>query len=99
MPEWAAHVSQTAEALRLFPDRFQLLYRDDSVTPPIELYRIHRNDVKVADRAKLVALNTPKALADLSYRVVPPTVVDTSAFSIIAARSYDRRLPNSDELG
>ncbi len=68
MAEWAAHVSQTAEALRLFPDRFELLYRDDSVTPPIELYRIHGNDVKVADHAKLVALNTPKALADLSYK-------------------------------
>lgn len=61
--EWA-HVPQTAEARRLFPDRWELLYRDDSVTPPIELYRVRGNQPKDQDRANLLAFNLPKKLSD-----------------------------------
>ncbi|WP_264715788.1 ArnT family glycosyltransferase, partial [Limobrevibacterium gyesilva] len=52
--EWQ-HLRQLAEAQALYPDRWELIYRDPSVSPELRLYRIRGNDAKVASEARLLA--------------------------------------------
>jgi hypothetical protein len=59
--EWA-HLGQLREALRLYPERWQLIYRDTEHSPETLIYRIKGNDVKQANDAMLLALNAPRRL-------------------------------------
>jgi hypothetical protein len=59
--QWA-HLRQIAQAQRLYPDRWELIYRDAHASPEVLLFRIRGNDNKNADLAKLTALSAPHAL-------------------------------------
>ena len=59
-----AHIGQLEQARQLYPDRWELIYRNDSVSPEIDLYRIRGNVDKRGDQAKLIALSMPNALRD-----------------------------------
>ncbi len=59
-----AHIGQLEQARQLYPDRWELIYRNDRVSPEIDLYRIRGNVDKRGDQAKLIALSMPNALRD-----------------------------------
>jgi hypothetical protein len=59
--QWA-HLRQIAQAQQLYPDRWELIYRDKHVSPEVLLFRIRGNDSRSADLAKLTALSAPQAL-------------------------------------
>jgi hypothetical protein len=59
--EWT-HLRQIEEAIAEFPDRWELAWRDDTVQPPVSLYRVRGNELRAADTAKLIALSAPRAL-------------------------------------
>jgi hypothetical protein len=61
-PNAWAHIAQLEEARRLYPDRWELIYRSANVSPEILLYRIGGNAEKNGDRLKLIALSAPRAL-------------------------------------
>jgi hypothetical protein len=56
--EWA-HLGQLDEARALYPDRWELIYRDASVSPEVLLFRIRGNQGKKADIARLLKLSAP----------------------------------------
>jgi hypothetical protein len=60
--EWA-HLRQIEDAIAQSPDRWELVWRDDTVRPAVSLYRVRGNEARVADTAKLVALSAPRPLA------------------------------------
>ncbi|MBV8574084.1 MAG: hypothetical protein JOZ58_03465 [Acetobacteraceae bacterium] len=60
--EWA-HLRQIEDAIALFPERWELLWRDDTVRPIVSLYRVQGNERRAADLSKLVALSGPRAMA------------------------------------
>jgi hypothetical protein len=59
--QWA-HLRQVAQAQQLYPDRWELIYRDAHASPEVLLFRIRGNDNRNADFAKLTALSGPRAL-------------------------------------
>ena len=56
------HIGQVEQARRLYPERWELLYRDAHATPEIQLYRIRGNDSRPADVARIRALTAPRGL-------------------------------------
>jgi hypothetical protein len=61
--EWE-HVQQTAEAIRRYPDRWQLIGRVELAgQAPVLLYRVGGNSDLHADLARLAALSAPHSLA------------------------------------
>jgi hypothetical protein len=61
--QWA-HVHMVEPARERYPERWELIYRDDSAPVPVLLYRIRGNDVEKADLPALLALSGPHALGD-----------------------------------
>lgn len=61
--EWA-HLHQIRDAITQFPERWELLWRDDSVSPPTSVYAIRGNTTKSADVARLITLSGPRAMAE-----------------------------------
>jgi hypothetical protein len=59
--QWA-HLRQIAQAQELYPDRWELIYRDAHASPEVLLFRIRGNDNRNADLTKLTALSKPRAL-------------------------------------
>lgn len=59
--EWA-HLGQLAQARAEAPDRWQLVWEDTKVTPPIQLFEIVGNGARTADTARLLALSAPRGL-------------------------------------
>jgi hypothetical protein len=59
--EWA-HLRQLDEARVLYPDRWELIYHDASVSPEVLLFRIRGNPGKKADIARLLKLSAPHSL-------------------------------------
>ena len=57
-----AHIGQVQEAQGLYPDRWELIYRNREASPEISLYRIRGNARKIADLKKLLALSAPQSL-------------------------------------
>jgi 4-amino-4-deoxy-L-arabinose transferase-like glycosyltransferase len=60
--EWA-HVRQVAEAMKLYPDRWEVVGRIEGHGPPVLLLRIRGNADKLADLAHLAELTAPRSLA------------------------------------
>jgi hypothetical protein len=58
--QWA-HLHQIAQAQQLFPDRWELIYRNSNAYPEVLLFRIRGNDKRIADAARLTALGEPCA--------------------------------------
>jgi hypothetical protein len=56
-----AHIGLAQEAQRLYPDRWELIYRNREASPEISLYRIRGNARKTADLKKLLALSAPQS--------------------------------------
>ena len=59
--EWA-HVDQVAEAVRLFPDRWELVWREAGPGYEVRLLRIKDNAAKPGEIARLRALSAPQHL-------------------------------------
>src|SRR5262249_7452218 len=59
--QWA-QLRQIAQARQLYPDRWELIYRDVHASPEVLLVRIRGNDSRNADLAKLTAVSGPRAL-------------------------------------
>jgi hypothetical protein len=59
--EWA-HVGQVAEAARLFPDQWELIWHDDGPGFQVRLFRIKDNARRIAEFARLLELNAPQHL-------------------------------------
>jgi hypothetical protein len=59
--QWT-HLRQIAQAQQLYPDRWELIYRDTRASPEVLLFRIRGNDNRNADFARLTALSGPRAL-------------------------------------
>ena len=60
--EWK-HVRQVAEAMKLYPDRWEVVDRIEGHGPPILLLRVRGNADKPADLDHLAALTAPRSLA------------------------------------
>ena len=60
--EWK-HVSQVAEAMKLYPDRWEVVDRIEGHGPPVLLLRVRGNADKSADLDHLAALTAPRSLA------------------------------------
>jgi len=60
--EWA-HVDQVAQAARLFPDRWELLWHDSEPGYMVQLFRIKDNATRSGELARLQALSAPQHLA------------------------------------
>jgi hypothetical protein len=60
--EWM-HVRQVAEAMKLYPDRWEVVDRIEGRGPPVLLLRVRGNTDKSADLAHLAALTAPHSLA------------------------------------
>ncbi len=59
--EWA-HVGQVAEAARLFPDQWELLWHDAGPGYEVRLFRIKANAARIADFSRLRELSAPQHL-------------------------------------
>lgn len=59
--DWA-HVDQVAEAVRLFPDRWELVWREAGPGYEVRLLRIKDNAAKPGEIARLRALSAPQHL-------------------------------------
>ena len=57
-----AHIGQVQEAQRLYPERWELIFRNREASPEISLYRIRGNAGKTGDLMKLLALSAPQSL-------------------------------------
>lgn len=62
--EWA-HVRQVAEAMKLYPDRWEVVDRIEGHGPPVLLLRVRGNADKLADLAHLAELTAPRSLATM----------------------------------
>ncbi len=60
--EWM-HVRQVAEAMKLYPDRWEVVDRIEGHGPPVLLLRVRGNADKPADLAHLAELTAPRSLA------------------------------------
>ena len=60
--EWK-HVRQVAEAMKLYPDRWEVVGRIEGHGPPVLLLRVRGNADKPADLEHLAALTAPRSLA------------------------------------
>jgi hypothetical protein len=60
--EWK-HVRQVAEAMKLYPDRWEVVDRIEGHGPPVLLLRVRGNADKPADLDHLAALTAPRSLA------------------------------------
>jgi hypothetical protein len=56
------HLEQIEAAQRMFPDRWELIYRDEDTEPEILLFRLRGNDSRTLDAGKLLAVTAPKGL-------------------------------------
>ena len=56
------HLHQIEEALTLYSDRWELIFRDTHSSPNVFLYRIRGNTERRADIAKLSDLSAPRSL-------------------------------------
>jgi hypothetical protein len=59
--EWA-HVRQIAEAMKRYPDRWEVIDRIEGHGPPVLLLQVRGNADKPADLARLAALTAPRSL-------------------------------------
>ena len=56
------HIRQLAAAMTMFPERWELIYRDDGTDPEILVFRVRGNFGRPIDVAKLLAVTAPKGL-------------------------------------